>query len=120
MFDYYNRNPLGIEEEDCVTRAISFCSGMSYFTTRKKLQLVAELLDCDELCPCCYFHLLDYVFKYKRVKCKGMTVGEFAEQHPRGLYLIRMDGHISVILNGRIKDIWDCSKRMATDCWEIW
>lgn len=117
MFDYYNRNPLGIEEEDCVTRAISYCANWSYFKTRKKLQLTAELLECEELCPCCYFHLLDYVLKFDRVKCRGMTVGEFAKQHPKGTYLIRMTGHISVIKDGRIKDLFDCSSYVATDCW---
>lgn len=116
-FDYYNRNPLGLEEEDCVTRAISLCSGYSYYDIRHKLELTAELLDCQALCPCCYFHLLDFVFKFPRVEVSGISVGEFAEQNQRGIYLVRMDGHISTIWDGRIKDLFDCSREIITDAW---
>lgn len=117
MFEYLNLNPVGIEENDCVTRAIALCTGKSYFEIRDKLQLTADLLDCDELCVCCYHHLIDDVFKFPRVRTRGLTAGEFAEQHPVGLFLIRMDGHASAIYNGTIMDLFDCSSYEVTDAW---
>ena len=116
-FDYHNENPFDLKENDCTIRAITFVTGLNYYTVKHKMELVAELLECTATCPCCYFHLVDYVFKFPRVNCKGMTVGEFAKRHPRGIYLIRMDSHISSIMDGRIKDTFDCSDYIATDCW---
>lgn len=116
-FDYHNENPFGLAENDCTIRAITYATGLDYYQTRHKMELVAELLECTASCPCCYFHLLDYVFAFPREECRGMTAGEFAEQHPQGIYLIRMEGHISVTDSGRIKDIFDCSDYILTDAW---
>lgn len=116
-YDYYNRNPLGLLEEDCVTRAISLASGLNYYDIRHKLELTAELFDCPALCVCCYENLLDCVFQFPRIECRGMTVREFAEQHPIGIYLVRMEGHLSTIVEGRCKDIFDCTDYVVTDAW---
>ena len=116
-FRYLNLNPVGIEEEDCVTRAIALASGRNYFEIREKLELTANLLDCEKFCVCCYEHLLDNVFKYKRVKTKGMTIEQFAKMHPKGRYLIRIEGHLTCLWNGCIYDLWDCRDRVATHAW---
>lgn len=119
MFKYLNLNPLDLEEEDCVTRAISLASGYSYAAVQDKLYYISQLLECERLCVCCYQHLLSDVFKYNKVYCTNMTVEEFAQQHPDGVYLIRMDGHLSTLVNGVVWDIWDCSQEYLTDVWEV-
>ena len=119
MFEYLNVNPLDLEESDCVTRAISYASGYSYAEIQNKLYYISELLECDRLCVCCYQHLLSDVFKYAKICCRGMTVAEFAKRYPVGIYLIRMEGHLSVLVNGKIRDIWDCSDEILTDVWFV-
>ena len=119
MFRYLNLNPLSLTESDCVTRAISLASGYSYAEIQDKLYYISRLLDCEKLCVCCYQHLLDDVFKYNKVYCKGLTAREFAMQHPFGVYLLRMNGHLSTLVNGEIWDTWDCSDHILTDVWEI-
>lgn len=119
MFRYLNINPLGLKEEDCVTRAIALASGYSYAEIQDKLYYISELLECERLCVCCYQHLLTDVFKYDKVYCRGMTVAEFAALHPEGVYLIRMNGHLSVLINGVIRDLWDCSDEYLTDVWAV-
>ena len=119
MFRYYNINPLSLTESDCVTRAIALASGYSYAEIKDKLYYISELLDCERLCVCCYQHLLDYVFQYDKVYCTGLTVREFSERHPDGIYLIRTEGHLSVLANGVIYDIWDCSDEVLTDVWLV-
>lgn len=116
---YYNQNPDGDRENDCVTRAISLASGLPYWVIRKKLFHTSKLLNCEKLCVCCYRHLLDDVFKYQRVECYGDTVREFAEKHPKGTYLVRMQGHISTIKEGDIWDIFDCGDEFLTDAWKV-
>lgn len=116
---YYNRNPDGNKESDCVTRAISLASGLPYSSVRKKLYHMSELLNCEKLCVCCYRHLLDDIFKYPRVECEGYTVEEFADMHPQGSYLVRMSGHITTIIDGNIWDIFNCGKELCTDAWLV-
>ena len=118
-FTYLNINPDGEKTEDCVTRAISLASGRPYKQIQKKLHYTAKLLDCEKLCVCCYKHLIEDVFKYKRVNCDNMTVGEFADIYPKGIYLVRMNGHISTIINNVCYDIWDCRNQLLTDAWQI-
>lgn len=118
-FVYYNNNPLGIEEEDCVTRAITLASGnLSYNEITKKLNLTAQLLECEKLCVCCYDFLIEKVLGFPRVEIeRGMTVADFAEQHPRGVYLLRMEQHITTLIDGKLYDLWDSSDREITHAW---
>lgn len=115
---YYNANPHGERTEDCVTRSISLASGRDYYDIQNKLYHIAELLECEKLCVCCYKHLIEDVFKYKRVDCDDMTVEEFADNYPHGVYLVRMNGHISTVIEGAIIDIWDCRDQVVTDAWQ--
>lgn len=118
-FNYLNVNPLGEEEQDCVCRAISLATGYDYYEIADKLYLTAELFDCDELCVCCYRHLLDYVFDFPKVRCQGLTVEEFLDEHPYGTYILRMNGHCTCIINGRLFDTYDCLHRVLTDAWQV-
>lgn len=118
-FSYYNINPQGDRVSDCVTRAIALASGLDYQEVRDKLRYTAKLLNCDKLCVCCYRHLLDDVLKYQRVDCDGYSLGGFADKHPYGVYLVRMNGHISCLIDGTVYDIWDCRDEWLTDAWKV-
>ena len=106
-------------ENDCVTRAISLATGLPYKEVRKKLYHVSKLYNCPKLTLCCYRHLLDDIFKLPRVYCDGLTVGDFADLYPQGVYLVRMGGHISVIWNNVCYDIFDCRNMWLTDAWLV-
>lgn len=119
-YKFYNRNPDGDKENDCVTRAISLATDLPYTEVRKMLFHTAKLLNCEKLCVMCYKFLIEDVLKGKRVNCDGMYPAEFAEQHPYGIYLLRMNGHILCCKNGLIYDIFD-SRYMdfLTDAWKM-
>lgn len=116
---YDNVNPEHKEINDCVCRAISLASGMPYEEVEEKLFFSAKLLDCEKLCVCCYSFLLDDYFKFKRVYAEGMTINEFADYHPRGIYIVRVNQHLSCIIDGFIHDIWDCGEEIITDSWMV-
>lgn len=118
-FRYYNRDEDNVHRNNCVTRAISLASGMSMGETRRKLRCVATLFDCyPRICLSCYKHLIENVLYYKPLDCDGMTVGEFADMHPKGTYLVRMNQHISIIIDNTIYDIFDCREHLLTNAWE--
>lgn len=118
-FCYYNISPENQHKNDCVTRAISLASGLPYSTIRKKLRYTARLLECVRLCWSCYSFLLTNVFLYRQVNCDNITIGEFADLHPQGTYLIRIDQHLTVIKNGDLYDTHDCRHRKCHIVWKV-
>ena len=119
MFVYYNKNPNGYHIPDCVIRAISTATGISYYDTILSLKINSDILQCDELCVCCYEKLLDYDYNFKHYIGNGNTVAEVAEDFCDDIVLIRIDGHLSVSMYGNIFDIWDCSDEIVTDFWIV-
>lgn len=116
-FVYYNDNPEKTKTQDCITRAISLASGIPYETIRKKLLYTSILYDCPRLVVCCYRHLIEDVLGGIPVYCKDMTIEEFADENPTGIFIVRIEGHVSVIRNGEIWDIWDCRDQICDKCW---
>lgn len=118
-FRYLNVNDDKVKRNDCVTRALTLASGLPYSSIRRKLRYTARLLDCSKLCVSCYSFFIEEVLLGKRTNCDGMTVEEFADLHPIGVFLVRMDGHISVIIDNTIMDIFDCRRHLLTNAWEV-
>lgn len=118
-FRYYNLNPNGEKVSDCVTRAISLASGLPYAEIRRKLKYSAKLLDCEKLCPTCYGFYINQVLGGVPKNCESMTVGEFADLHSKGTFLIRIKGHLTCIVDNTIYDIWDCRSRFCDLAWEV-
>lgn len=118
-FRYLNVNPDKTKRNDCVTRAISLASGLPYKVVRKKLFHTARLLNCCKLCNTCYSHLIEKVLCGVPKNCDGMSVKDFAELHPQGTYLLRMDGHITTLIDYCVYDIFDCRRHLITNAWEI-
>lgn len=116
--NYYNNNPYGYTDDDCVTRAITLATGESYEEVGRKLYLVGELNNCEKLCVDCYEFLIESVYKFPQVKFEyGITVDEFARQHPNGIYLLRMNGHITTLIDGELWDLWNASEKEPTNIW---
>lgn len=117
---YLNMNPDNRKISDCVTRAISLACDLEYKKVRKMLYHTAKLLGCEKLCVMCYKFLIEDVLKCKRVNCDGMYAGKFADLHPTGTYLLRMNGHICCCLDGKIVDIFDSRfYNFLTDAWKV-
>lgn len=99
MYRYYNANVNGNFVNDCVIRAISVAENKSWEDTYDDLSRIAKkngilLDDVNFVEP-----LLDY--RYNRVPCGKISVGEFSEMHPYGTYLITMPNHITVLKDRR-------------------
>lgn len=118
-FRYWNENPQGEKHNDCVTRAITFASGLSYPIVRRKLYHAARLMDCSKLCPTCYSFTIQEVLGGVPVNCDNMSVGEFCDAHSQGIYLIRIKGHLTAIKDGVCYDTWDCRARECDMAWRM-
>lgn len=118
-FVYWNENPDGEHIGDCVTRAITFATGLPYEKVQEKLYYCGKLLECDALCVDCYDFLLTKYFEFASVDAQGCTLDEFGSKYTNGLYLVRSRGHISALLDGVVYDTWDCRRMVLTNAWKI-
>lgn len=119
-YKFLNINPLGEIEEDCVCRAISLTLNKDYYEIQHKLNLVAELFECETLCLCCYKFLLDEVYGLERIEeFQGRTIECFANYHPIGTYIIRIEGHLTSLIDGVIYDLWNCSDKVVDVVWKV-
>jgi hypothetical protein len=116
---YYNRNPDDLNIEDCVCRAISTAIRLDYDATNNLLKLIADMYNCDKLCVCCYRHLLEDIFECRYYECHdNETVKEVTKSFPDSTLIIRISGHLTMSLRGRVFDTWDCSDKRV-DCFWI-
>lgn len=117
---YYNRNPDGEHKEDCVTRAISTATGLNYYGVGNLLNLTAFINKCPKLCICCYHHLLEDILCYAPCVCNNNeTVETISKKFPRDKVIIRMEGHLTCSINGKIADIFDCGNRIVDCYWVV-
>lgn len=92
-YKFYNANPLGKIQADCVLRALSCATSRSWDFVYENLSDIAQsqrmMMDDREF-------VLDYLDKrYDRVPFKkGMTVNEVAKKYSDYIILITMKGHI--------------------------
>ena len=118
-FKFYNANPLKNLEQDCVCRAISRAVKIPYKTIEYKLNLIGELFECDELCVCCYHHLLEKVFGLKQKVANGTTVREVVKDYNDSILLLRLEGHLTMAEYGVIYDLWDCRDEKVDIFWVV-
>jgi hypothetical protein len=119
-FVYYNVNPLKIEEEDCVCRAITLASELPYYTVCKLLELSAEHNDCEKLCVNCYEHLLTEVLGYTiKLPKYSATIEEIVNRYPNNTLILRINYHLTCAINGTIYDLWDCRDMLVDMFWIV-
>ena len=117
MYRYYNANSRGNFVNDCVVRAISVAEGKPWDVTFKELSKLAQsegiLIDDVDFVE-------DYLdSKYERIPHYAKTVGEAIEEFPSGTFLITMNGHITVVIDGVLYDTFDCRDKMIRCIWEV-
>lgn len=105
--------------DDCCTRAISFATGIPYTTVRKKLLYTSMLYGCPKLYVSCYRHYIEDVLGLPSVETYGMTVGEFADAHPIGTYILRGNGHVVAIRDNTCFDLFDSRDMKLTHAWKV-
>lgn len=117
MFTYYNANALGNFVNDCVIRSIAVAEGKTWNQVYDELSDIAQsqgiLLDDVNFVE-------GYLDKrYIRACHYAKTVEEFMEEHPKGIYLITMEGHITVVIDGVLYDTFDCRPRRMWCAWLV-
>lgn len=117
MYKFYNANSHGNFVNDCVIRAISLAERKTWDETYEKMSDLAQEkgLLFDDI-----NFVEDYLDKhYERQPHCAKTVGDFVKSHPKGTYLITMQGHISCCVQGILYDLFDCTSKPIWDAWKV-
>lgn len=111
MWVEWNPNPLGKRVGDCTVRAVAKGTGESWEDAYSGMALEGFLLSdmpsannvwgaylrrkgftrhmIPDTCPDCY------------------TVKDFCKDHPKGMYIVALHGHVIAVNNGDYFDSWD-------------
>lgn len=120
MFKYYNANPRQRRVNDCTVRAISLATNKSWDETYEELSKFAQAqaIMLDEV-----IYIDEYLErKFQKIcglKGRKITVGEFVQHNPYGIYLITMNGHITCCIDGCIYDTFNPSERFVWDVYKV-
>ena len=122
-FHFHNANPKGKNAGDCVYRAVSVGLGQGYAETLKEMvdvalnvgyapndtQTIKKYLESKGWTT--YKEPRDY--NNKKILAKT-----FCSLHPKGTYIALVGSHhCSLIIDGKVWDTWDCSKRPIHTYW---
>jgi len=118
----YNPNPTGRAVGDCAVRAVAAALGTDWETAYALIAnngfLMGDMPSSNTVwgavlrqngftrhtlpntCPDCY------------------TMERFAEEHPRGVYVVGTGNHVVAVIDGQILDAWDSSNEMPVYYWQ--
>lgn len=121
MWSYYNPNPTGAKVGDCAVRAISKALNKSWDRAYTDLALQGYVMSdmpsansvwgavlknngfereaIPNTCPDCY------------------TMSDFCHDHPFGVYVVAMSGHVATVIDGTLFDSWDSSQEIPIYYW---
>ena len=121
MFRFYNANPKGRRVNDCTVRAISLATDRSWDSTFLQL---SDFARAQGIMPDEVEYIDEYLDRhfsnvYSCDSLNKITVGEFVQNHPRGVYLITMSGHITCCVDGVIYDTFDPSMSFVWEAFYV-
>ena len=110
MYQYWNPNPAAAKVGDCTVRAISKAMGQTWEETYIQLALYGLMLsDMPSANAVWGAYLKDNGFSRYIIPDEYMTctVSEFANNHPEGVYILALSGHVIAVIDHKYYDTWD-------------
>lgn len=116
-----NMNPESNDDSDCTIRAICLLLDKSW--DEVYLGVCAEGFNMKRM-PINDKVWGSYLFKEgcKRYRIPDTcpmcyTVNDFAIDHPKGQYLVKVDSHVVAVVNGHYYDTWNSGDQIALYFW---
>lgn len=122
-YEYYNPNPKGLSIGDCAVRALAKALDLTWDKAYEKLVTygyrMKNLPNADSVwgavlhdagfsrhvipdsCPHCY------------------TIGDFADDHPVGTYVLGTGSHAVTIIDNTVYDSWNSTSETPTFYWRL-
>ena len=118
---YFNPNPVSRNVGDCSVRAVSAALGVDWETAFALITANAyQMGDMPSSNAVWGSVLRQYGFKRSAIPntCPDCyTAEQFAEEHPKGVYVLGFGNHVATVKDGLILDSWDSSKEIPQYYW---
>ena len=121
MWIEYNPNPVGRRVGDCVVRALSKALdtdwNTAYTMAAVKGLAVGDMPSSDAV----WGAVLHQNGFRREVIPNDMpmdySVADFANDHPKGIFVLGIGGHVVTVSDGNIYDSWDSSNEIPQFVW---
>ena len=117
----FNENPAGRNVGDCAVRAVSVALGVDWETAFAMIANNAfQMGDMPSSNSVWGAVLRQHGFKRSVIpnSCPDCyTIGDFAEDHPKGVFVVCTGNHVCTIRDGLIYDSWDSSREVPQFFW---
>lgn len=118
MYVSFNANPSNSRVGDCVIRAISKATGKSWEDVYLGVCIYGLMLhDMPSANHVWGDYLESLGFERSVIPNRKYTVREFAEDHPRGSYILAISGHVVACVDGDWYDTWDSGDEIPVYFW---
>lgn len=116
-----NPNPAGKLVGDCVIRAVSIATGMTWDRVYHELYQVGmeecDMMNSDAVWGLYLYRLGFNPFLLPESCPRCTTVREFARRYPEGTYIIGTGGHAVCVKEGNWYDTWDSGDVVPSFFW---
>lgn len=126
----------GYKTDDCTIIAIGNALGLSYDLARKVLQVGSyrnrvfsfrkrNPMTKDEFIRQNHIEMICRALSVRSERFeinnrkKRTTLEEFAKENKKGVYIVLVDRHLVSVMNGKIVDTWNSTKRKVISAYEI-
>ena len=114
---YFNPNKRGRRTGDCVIRAVCAATGKSWdevFTSVALLSYALEDMPSSNHVWKMYLRSLGLRRRTIQDTCPACyTVGDFADDHKRGTYILGTGSHAVAVVDGNVLDTWDSREELV-------
>lgn len=121
MWVEYNPNPRHSRVGDCAIRAVSKATNQDWETSYTGLYVKGYSMgDLPSANAVWGSYLKDKGFKREIVPntCPDCyTVRDFCRDHPRGMFVLALDGHVVTVFDGDYFDTWDSGNETVLYYW---
>lgn len=119
---YYNPSPTGRHVGDCAVRALAKALDTDWETAYAMISTNGYLMgDMPSSNSVWGAVLRQHGFKRSGIPntCPDCyTIRDFAQDHPRGVYVVGTGSHVATIKDGRLYDSWDSSDEIPQYFWQ--
>ena len=118
---YFNPNPVSRNVGDCAVRAVAAALGVDWETAFALITANAyQMGDMPSSNAAWGAVLRQNGFKRSIIpnSCPDCySIGDFAEEHSKGTYVVGTGNHVVTVKNGEILDSWDSSQEIPQYFW---
>lgn len=111
MWRSYNVNPTGKRVGDCTVRAIAYVTGQDWHNAYMGMVVEGYMsYDMPSANHTWGAYLRSKGFKRQMIPDEYpdcYTVSDFCRDHPKGMYLLALSGHVVAVHDGDHFDTWD-------------